>query len=247
MEKLIERPRHIEFQVLGDRHGNVMHLGERECSLQRRHQKVLRGIAVDGASTQRLGSGSATQVVDALTKIGYSSAGTVEFLREESGKLYFIEMNARIQVEHPVTEMVTGVDLVKSQIRVAAGEKLETWSSRSSFAATPSNAASTRKIPKHLCLRRDASLRFAFPAGRASALILPCYADAVIPPYYDSLIAKMIALRPQPRRSDRPHERRAGRLRGGRHQDHDSAAQAEFWPIPTSSPESSTRTSSNGR
>ena len=123
MEKLIERPRHIEFQVLGDKHGNVVHLGERECSLQRRHQKVLEespSVAVDANTRQRLGK----QVVEALKKIGYSSAGTMEFLREDSGNLYFIEMNARIQVEHPVTEMVTDVDLVKSQIRVAAGEKL---------------------------------------------------------------------------------------------------------------------------
>src|SRR6202034_3983347 len=115
MEKLIERPRHIEFQVLGDKHGNVIHLGERECSLQRRHQKVLEespSVAMDAATRKRSG----TQVVDALKKLGYSSAGTVEFLREESGNLFFIEMNARIQVEHPVTEMVTGVDLVKSQI-----------------------------------------------------------------------------------------------------------------------------------
>src|ERR1700724_2026877 len=111
MEKLIERPRHIEFQVLGDRHGNVMHLGERECSLQRRHQKVLEespSVAVDASTRQKIGK----QVVDALKKNGYSSAGTMEFLREDSGNLYFIEMNARIQAEHPVTEMVTGIDLV---------------------------------------------------------------------------------------------------------------------------------------
>ncbi|HTP45025.1 MAG TPA: biotin carboxylase N-terminal domain-containing protein, partial [Candidatus Acidoferrum sp.] len=117
MEKLIERPRHIEFQVMGDRHGSVVHLGERECSIQRRHQKLLEespSPMVDAKLRKKMGD----QVVEALTKIGYSSAGTVEFLREESGKLYFIEMNARIQVEHPVTEMVTGVDLVKSQIRV---------------------------------------------------------------------------------------------------------------------------------
>src|ERR1700691_2524906 len=123
IEKLIEHPRHIEFQVLGDKHGNVIHLGERECSLQRRHQKVLEespSTAVYAITRKKIGK----QVVDALKKLGYSSAGTMEFLREDSGNLYFIEMNARIQVEHPVTEMVTGIDLVKSQIRVAAGEKL---------------------------------------------------------------------------------------------------------------------------
>ena len=125
MEKLIEHPRHIEFQVLGDKHGNVIHLGERECSLQRRHQKVLEESPSVAMDAERRASASASRWCDALKKLGYSSAGTVEFLRDESGKLYFIEMNARIQVEHPVTEMVTGVDLVKSQIRVAAGEKLD--------------------------------------------------------------------------------------------------------------------------
>ena len=124
MEKLIERPRHIEFQVMGDKHGNLIHLGERECSIQRRHQKVLEespSPVLDAATRKKIGE----QVVNALKSVGYSSAGTVEFLRDVSGELYFIEMNARIQVEHPVTEMVTGVDLVKSQIRMAAGEKLE--------------------------------------------------------------------------------------------------------------------------
>jgi acetyl-CoA carboxylase biotin carboxylase subunit len=123
-EKLIENPRHIEFQVLGDRHGQVIHLGERECSLQRRHQKVVEespSTAIDTETRERIGS----KVVEALRKVGYSSAGTVEFLRDSSGDLYFIEMNARIQVEHPVTEMITGVDLVKSQIRLAAGERME--------------------------------------------------------------------------------------------------------------------------
>ena len=124
MEKLIEHPRHIEFQVLGDKRGNVLCLGERECSLQRRHQKVLEespSTVLDVATRKRI----ETQITGAIRKIGYASAGTVEFLRDISGKLYFIEMNARIQVEHPVTEMVTGVDLVKAQIRLAAGEQME--------------------------------------------------------------------------------------------------------------------------
>src|ERR1700739_246018 len=124
LEKFIERPRHIEFQVLGDRHGNVMHLGERECSIQRRHQKLVEespSVALTPKRRSELGG----RVVDALRKIGYSNAGTVEFLMDEDGSFYFIEMNARIQVEHPVTEMVTGVDLIKAQIRIAAGEKLE--------------------------------------------------------------------------------------------------------------------------
>src|SRR6266853_1760618 len=124
LEKFIERPRHIEFQVLGDKHGHVMHLGERECSIQRRHQKLIEespSPALDEKKRAELGA----RVTAALAQIGYSSAGTVEFLMDEDGSIYFIEMNARIQVEHPVTEMVTGVDLIKSQIRLATGEKLD--------------------------------------------------------------------------------------------------------------------------
>jgi acetyl-CoA carboxylase biotin carboxylase subunit len=112
LEKFIERPRHIEFQVLGDRHGNVLHLGERECSIQRRHQKLVEespSVALSPKRRTELGN----RVVEALRKIGYSNAGTVEFLMDEDGSFYFIEMNARIQVEHPVTELVTGVDLIK--------------------------------------------------------------------------------------------------------------------------------------
>ena len=172
MEKLIERPRHIEFQVLGDLHGNVMHLGERECSLQRRHQKVLEespSTVIDEATRQRIGK----QVVEALRKIGYSSAGTVEFLRDESGNLYFIEMNARIQVEHPVTEMVTDIDLVKSQIRLAAGEKLKDVVGRWSSADMPSSAASTPRTRIRSLLRPGASRPFAFPAVREFAWTLP--------------------------------------------------------------------------
>src|SRR6202047_1704150 len=123
LEKFIERPRHIEFQVLGDKHGHVMHLGERECSIQRRHQKLIEespSPAVDSKLRAELGA----RVVAALVQVGYTSAGTVEFLMDEDGSIYFIEMNARIQVEHPVTEMVTGVDLIKTQIRLATGEKL---------------------------------------------------------------------------------------------------------------------------
>ena len=123
MEKFIERPRHIEFQVLADEHGNVMSLGERECSIQRRHQKLVEEapsvkVTPEAARSHRRHPGQDAQ------QIGYMNAGTVEFLMDEDGSLHFIEMNTRIQVEHPVTEMTTDVDLVKSQIRIAAGEKL---------------------------------------------------------------------------------------------------------------------------
>src|SRR6202030_216600 len=123
-EKFIEHPRHIEFEVLGDQHGKVIHLNERECTIQRRHQKLLEespSPAMDPKKRKDLGA----KVVRALEKIGYTNAGTVEFLMDEDGSIYFIEMNTRIQVEHPVTELVTGVDLIKAQIRIAAGERLD--------------------------------------------------------------------------------------------------------------------------
>ncbi|HXZ11224.1 MAG TPA: acetyl-CoA carboxylase biotin carboxylase subunit [Candidatus Sulfotelmatobacter sp.] len=192
IEKLIERPRHIEFQVLGDRHGNVMHLGERECSIQRRHQKVLEespSPVIDTKTRNRVGE----QVVKALKKIGYSSAGTVEFLREESGKLYFIEMNARIQVEHPVTEMVTGVDLVKSQIRMASGEKLEDVVGPVEFRGHAIECRINAEDPETFTPSAGRITAFRVPGGPGIRVDTAAYADAVIPPYYDSLIAKLIA------------------------------------------------------
>src|SRR5580700_2768203 len=192
MEKLIERPRHIEFQVLGDRHGNVIHLGERECSIQRRHQKVLEespSTVMDKETRKKIGK----QVVEALKKLGYSSAGTVEFLREESGNLYFIEMNARIQVEHPVTEMVTGVDLVKSQIRVAAGEKLTDILAPVEFRGHAIECRINAEAPETFTPSAGRITAFRVPGGPGIRVDTACYADAVIPPYYDSLIAKIIA------------------------------------------------------
>src|SRR5260370_30393533 len=123
-EKLLEHPRHIEFQVLGDQHGKVIHLGERECSIQRRHQKLVEespSPVLDAKRRKDLGA----KVVKALEKIGYTNAGTVEFLMDEDRSMYFIEMNTRIQVEHTVTELVTGVDLIEAQIRIAAGDRIQ--------------------------------------------------------------------------------------------------------------------------
>ena len=122
VEKLIVNPKHIEFQIMGDAYGNVVHLGERDCSIQRKHQKVLEE-APSGISPE-LRSQMAADAVKAAKAIRYESAGTVEFLLDKDGRYYFIEMNTRIQVEHPVTEMVTGIDIMKEQIRVAAGEPL---------------------------------------------------------------------------------------------------------------------------
>jgi len=192
LEKLIERPRHIEFQVLGDRYGNVIHLGERECSLQRRHQKVLEespSLALDAETRCRVGK----QVVDALKKVGYSNAGTVEFLRDASGNLYFIEVNARIQVEHPVTEMVTGVDLVKSQIRLAAGEKLEDVVDRVEFRGHSIECRINAEDPDTFVPSPGRITTFRVPGGPGIRVDTAAYADAVIPPYYDSLVAKLIS------------------------------------------------------
>jgi len=192
MEKLIEAPRHIEFQILGDEHGDVQVLGERECSIQRRHQKLLEespSPVVSAKLRKRIGDG----LRKAMRAIGYSNAGTVEFLMDETGDLYFIEVNARIQVEHPVTEFVTGVDLVKAQIRVAAGLRL-------------------KEILPHPLIQRGHAIEcrinaenpetFAPSPGRITGLNLPggigvrvdtaAYTDGVIPPYYDSLVAKLV-------------------------------------------------------
>jgi len=192
IEKLIESPRHIEFQVLGDRHGNVIHLGERECSLQRRHQKVVEespSTVIDDATRNRLGK----QVVEALRKVGYTSAGTVEFLRDSTGDLYFIEMNARIQVEHPVTEMVTGVDLVKSQIRLAAGESMDEVVGRVTFRGHAIECRINAEDPEKFTPSPGRITAFRVPGGPGIRVDTAAYSDAVVPPYYDSLVAKLIA------------------------------------------------------
>ena len=190
-ERLIDRPRHIEFQVLGDKFGDVIHLGERECSIQRRHQKVLEespSPVLDAATRKTIGD----KVVAALRKLKYSSAGTVEFLRDASGNLYFIEMNARIQVEHPVTEMVTGVDLVKSQIRLASGERLRDvvgpFESRGHAIECRINA----EDPDTFAPSAGRITAFRVPGGAGVRVDTGAYSDAVIPPYYDSLVAKLI-------------------------------------------------------
>ena len=191
LEKFIERPRHIEFQILGDRHGNVLHLGERECSIQRRHQKLVEespSVALTPERRAELGS----RVVDALKRVGYSNAGTVEFLMDEEGSFYFIEMNARIQVEHPVTELVTGVDLIKSQIRIAAGEKLEAAVGPIEFRGHSIECRVNAEDPDTFVPSAGRITAFNMPGGPGVRVDTAAYADAVIPPYYDSLIAKLI-------------------------------------------------------
>jgi len=192
LEKYIGAPRHIEFQVLADEHGNVEVLGERECSIQRRHQKLIEE-APSPAMTPELRADTVAALKTALKAIGYQNAGTVEFLMDETGKLYFIEVNARIQVEHPVTEMITGVDLVKAQIRIAAGEKL------------PDILGGPIQLRGHAIecrINAEHPDTFAPCPGKITGLNLPggigvrvdtaVYTDSVIPPYYDSLVAKLI-------------------------------------------------------
>jgi len=190
-EKFIEHPRHIEFQVLGDQYGKVIHLGERECTVQRRHQKLLEespSPAMDPKRRKEFGA----KVVKALQKIGYTNAGTVEFLMDEDGSLYFIEMNTRIQVEHPVTELLTGVDLIKAQIRIAAGEKMADAAGEIHFSGHAIECRINAEDPVTFVPSAGRITTFQAPGGTGVRVDSAAYADAVIPPYYDSMIAKLI-------------------------------------------------------
>src|SRR5690348_17250559 len=191
IEKFIEHPRHIEFQVLGDKHGRVMHLGERECTIQRRHQKLIEE-SPSPAVNPKLRAELGARVVAALEQVGYTSAGTVEFLMDEDGSIYFIEMNARIQVEHPVTEMVTGVDLIKAQIRVAAGERLEDAVGEMHFSGHAIECRINAEDPVTFVPSAGRITTFQAPGGTGVRVDSAAYADAVIPPYYDSMIAKLV-------------------------------------------------------
>jgi acetyl-CoA carboxylase biotin carboxylase subunit len=193
MEKLVENPRHIEFQILGDQYGDIRVLGERECSIQRRHQKLIEE-APSTAVTPELREQIGTSLAAALKAIGYVNAGTVEFLMDQAGKLHFIEVNARIQVEHPVTEMVTGVDLVKSQILIAAGHPLseilppciEIRGHAIECRVNAEHPETFTPSPGHIT-------GLNLPGGAGIRVDTAAYQDGVIPPYYDSLVAKLIA------------------------------------------------------
>jgi acetyl-CoA carboxylase biotin carboxylase subunit len=194
MEKFIERPRHIEFQVLGDSHGRVFSLGERECSIQRRHQKLLEE-SPSTRVTQEMRTEIGKKLESCLSEIGYVNAGTVEFLMDEDGSLHFIEMNTRIQVEHPVTEMVTSLDLVKSQILLATGAKITDIIPKVDRQGQRGHSMECRinaEHPEKFTPSAGKIKTFHIPGGLGVRVDTAAYAEGVIPPYYDSLIAKLI-------------------------------------------------------
>lgn len=190
MEKFLENPRHIEFQILADKHGNAIHLGERDCSLQRRHQKVIEEAPAPFITAeQRAKIGKVC--TDACKRIGYVGAGTFEFLYE-NGEFYFIEMNTRVQVEHPISEMITGVDIVCEQIRVAAGEKL---SYKQEDIQIKSHAIECRINAEdaHTFIPSPGKIQeFHIPGGNGVRVESHLYSGYTVPPYYDSMIAKLI-------------------------------------------------------
>ena len=228
MEKFIERPRHIEFQVLADEHGNVMSLGERECSIQRRHQKLIEeapSLMVTPKLREELGK----TIKKALENIGYWNAGTIEFLMDEDGKIYFIEMNTRIQVEHCVTEMVTGIDLVKAQLRIAAGEKLN---------AIVPGPVEIRGHAIECRINAEHPEKFTPSAGKITAFNVPGgngvrvdtaqYSEGVVPPYYDSYDREAHLPRQGSRRGHEQDAAGALAVRGAGNSYDDSAASEDL-------------------
>jgi len=191
IERYIERPRHIEIQVLADEHGNCVHLGERECTIQRRHQKLLEeapSVAISPELRAKMGA----VAVDACKAIGYSSAGTFEFLLDEDGSFYFMEMNTRIQVEHPVTEMVTLADIVRNQIRIATGEDLQYQQSDVQIVGHSIECRINAEDPVKFTPSPGKITAFNIPGGPGVRVDTAVYPGYTVPPYYDSMIAKLI-------------------------------------------------------
>jgi len=191
LEKYVESPRHIEFQVLGDHHGSVIHLGERECSIQRRHQKLLEespSPALSEKMRRRMGG----VVIDAAKAVQYTNAGTFEFLMDSDGRFYFMEANTRLQVEHPVTEMVTGIDIVKEQIRIAAGERLSFKQSEVTFTGHSIECRINAEDPETFAPSPGVIHVFSVPGGPGVRIDTFAHSDCTVSPYYDSLIAKVI-------------------------------------------------------
>jgi acetyl-CoA carboxylase, biotin carboxylase subunit len=190
MEKFLEKPRHIEFQVLGDNHGNVICLGERDCSMQRRHQKVIEEAPAPGITEQQRAE-MIERVVRACTDVGYRGAGTLEFLYE-NGQFCFIEMNTRIQVEHPVTEEVTGIDLVKAQLMVAAGEKLPWRQSDVTISGHAIECRINAEDPRTFMPSPGPIRLWHAPGGPGVRIDSHAYSGYNVPPNYDSMIGKLI-------------------------------------------------------
>ena len=191
IEKYVESPRHIEFQILGDHHGSVIHLGERECSIQRRHQKLIEespSPALSEKSRKKMGA----IVIDAAKAVKYTNAGTFEFLMDNDGHFYFMETNTRLQVEHPVTEMVTGVDIVKEQIRIAAGERLSFKQSEVTFTGHSIECRVNAEDPDTFVPSPGVIHAFSVPGGPGVRVETFAHADCTVSPFYDSLIAKII-------------------------------------------------------
>jgi len=191
MEKFLEKPRHVEFQVLADTHGNAIHLGERDCSMQRRHQKVIEEAPAPGITeeqSQRIGK----RCVNACKEIGYRGAGTFEFLYE-NGEFYFIEMNTRLQVEHPVTEMITGVDIVREQLRIASGEVLDYKQEDIHILGHAIECRINAEDPRTFMPSPGLVTLWHSPGGPGIRVESHLYSGYKVPPYYDSMIGKLIA------------------------------------------------------
>ena len=192
IEKYIEKPRHIEFQIMADKHGNVVHLGERDCSIQRRHQKVLEEAPCD-VITQDLRERMGDTAVRAAKAVGYENAGTIEFLLDKNKDFYFMEMNTRIQVEHPVTEMVTGMDLIKEQIRVAAGEKLSVSQEDVVIKGHAIECRINAENPsKNFMPCPGLITNVHAPGGNGVRVDSHIYSDYKVPANYDSMLMKLI-------------------------------------------------------
>lgn len=191
MEKFLEKPRHIEFQVLCDHHGTVLVLGERDCSMQRRHQKIIEEAPAPGI-TPKQRADMTKSIADAMRAVGYRGAGTLEFLYED-GRFCFIEMNTRIQVEHPVTEMVTGIDLVKMQLRIASGEKLTLKQEDIEIRGHAIEVRVNAEDPKTFMPSPGPVRLWHAPGGPGIRVDSHVYSGYAVPPYYDSLIGKVIA------------------------------------------------------